>query len=86
MTTIRSALDLTSQIKIQSELLETIDKSCIGCPYGKDFEFELEVLEKHEPKLYIAANNIFGDAYEYTRKFNKFREEMKNKELTNNNK
>ena len=59
---------------------------CIGCPYGKDFEFELEVLKKYEPKLYVAANNIFGDAYEYTRKFNKFRKEMKNKELTNNNK
>lgn len=52
---------------------------CVGCPYGKDFEFELEVVKKYEPKLYKAVNNIFGDSYEYTRKYNKFREEQKTK-------
>ena len=52
---------------------------CVGCPYGKDFEFELEVVKKYEPKLYKAVNNIFGDSYEYTRKYNKFREEHKTK-------
>lgn len=45
---------------------------CAGCPFGRDFEFELEVIQKHEPKLYKAVNNIFGDSYEYTRKYKEF--------------
>lgn len=48
---------------------------CAGCPFGKDFEYELKVIEEHEPKLYKAVNKIFGDSYEYTRVFYKFREE-----------
>lgn len=45
---------------------------CAGCPYGRDFEQELEVIEKYEPKLFVAVNNIFGDSYEYTRKYKEF--------------
>lgn len=45
---------------------------CAGCPYGRDFEFELEVIQKYEPKLYIAVNNIFADSYTYTRKYREF--------------
>lgn len=45
---------------------------CAGCPFGKDFEFELEVIKEHEPKLHKAVNNIFGDSYEYTRKYKEF--------------
>lgn len=52
---------------------------CTGCPYGKNFEFELRVLQKYEPKLYKAAVNIFENSYEYTRKYKKF------VELKNNN-
>lgn len=56
---------------------------CAGCPFGKDFEFELEVIEKYEPKLFIAVNNIFGKSYEYTRKYREFyrekEEELKKK-------
>lgn len=50
---------------------------CAGCPFGKDFEKELDIIEKHEPKLYKAVNNIFGASYEYTREFYKFREETR---------
>ena len=46
---------------------------CCGCPYGKDFNFELSVLEKNEAKLYKAVNNIFKDSYEYTKKYYEFR-------------
>ena len=46
---------------------------CCGCPYGKDCNFELSVLEKHEPKLYKAVNNVFKDSYEYTKKYYEFR-------------
>ena len=50
---------------------------CAGCPFGRDFEFELEVLEKYEPKMHKAVTNIFKDSYEYTRQYRKFREEIK---------
>lgn len=50
---------------------------CAGCPFGKEFEKELEIAKEFEPKLYKAINNIFGASYEYTRGFLKFREELK---------
>lgn len=54
---------------------------CAGCPYGKNFEEELEAMRMYEPKLYSAANNIFGKSYEYTREYKKFVSMMKEKEL-----
>ena len=53
---------------------------CCGCPFGKRFEQELELMQKYEPKMYKATNNIFGDSYEYTRKYLQFRLEMKEKQ------
>lgn len=53
---------------------------CCGCPYGRDFEKELEIIQKYEPKLYKACINIFGESYEYTRKYREFVKEMKAKE------
>lgn len=55
---------------------------CCGCPFGKNFEQELELMRQHEPKMYKAVNNIFGASYEYTRKYLKFRQEMKEKGLS----
>lgn len=52
---------------------------CCGCVFGRNFEFELKVLEQYEPKLFKAVNNIFKDSYEYTRKYRKFVED-KNKQ------
>lgn len=52
---------------------------CAGCPFGKEFEEELELSRKYEPNFYKAANKIFGQSYEYTRQYLKFREEMKKK-------
>ena len=57
---------------------------CAGCPFGKDFEFELEVIEKYEPKLFKAVNNIFGDSYDYTRRYKAFWAEQKAKDKENN--
>lgn len=48
---------------------------CAGCPYGRNFEVELEVIKQFEPKLYKAVNYIFGDSYEYTRKYKEFRKQ-----------
>lgn len=52
---------------------------CCGCPFGKDFEYELEVLEKYEPNLYTAVCNVFKDSYEYTRQYKEFCKEMDRK-------
>ena len=53
---------------------------CAGCPFGRDFETELEAIQKYEPQLYKAVNNIFGKSYEYTRKFREFQKENNEKE------
>lgn len=50
---------------------------CPGCPYGKEFEQELELMQKYEPKFYRAALKVFGASYEYTRGYLRFREELK---------
>jgi len=54
-----------------------IRTGCFGCPFGKRFEDELSSIQKYEPKLLLAANNIFGESYEYTRQYLEFRKEMK---------
>ena len=45
---------------------------CCGCPFGKDFEHELEVAKKYEPNLYKAAMFLFKDSYDYTRAYKDF--------------
>lgn len=46
---------------------------CAACPYGLNWERELAIIEKYEPKLFLAVNKIFGKSYEYTKKYNEFR-------------
>ena len=53
-----------------------IRTGCSGCPFEKKFEEELKIIGQYEPKLYIAANNIFKDSYEYTRKYREFCKRM----------
>lgn len=55
---------------------------CACCPFGREFEDELIAVQKYEPKLFVAVNNIFGDSYEYTRKYREFCK-MKDKEKKN---
>lgn len=45
---------------------------CAGCPYGRNFEEELEIIKNYEPKLYLAVTSIFKEAYDYTRKYKEF--------------
>lgn len=52
---------------------------CAGCPFGKDFETELALAEKYEPKFHKAMLSVFGPSYEYTRQFLEFRKELKAK-------
>lgn len=53
---------------------------CAGCPFNRKFEDEKHTIETFEPKLYGAINKIFGDSYEYTRKYKQFCLEQKEKE------
>ncbi len=46
---------------------------CAGCPFNRKFEEELDVILKHESRLYKGINNIFSESYEYTRKYNEFK-------------
>ena len=70
--------------KVYNELFNVINSKCYsvyglkrsgccGCPYGRDRNFELKVLEEHEPKLHKAVSNVFKDSYEYTKKYYEFR-------------
>lgn len=51
---------------------------CAGCPFGKNFEQELALAEKYEPKFHKAMLKVFGKSYDYTRAFLAFREKLKN--------
>lgn len=53
---------------------------CAGCPFNSKFEDDLKIIKKYEPKLYKAANAIFGKSYEYTRKYRAFKRDMKRRE------
>lgn len=82
----------TNQDKIEYEIAFDIKHSkcyseyglyrtgCAGCPFGREFEFELRVIQSHEPKLSKAVNNIFRESYEYTRKYREFYQIMNEKE------
>ena len=49
---------------------------CAGCPFGQNLENELKACEQYEPKMYKALNNVFGESYEYTRKYRAFQKQM----------
>lgn len=53
---------------------------CVGCPFNKNINEELEIIKKYEPKLYKAAVSIFEKSYEYTRRYREFAKMMKKKE------
>ncbi len=53
---------------------------CVGCPFNPKVNEELEIIKENEPKLYQAAVNIFGDSYEYTRKYREFQKMMNARE------
>lgn len=46
---------------------------CAGCPFGSNFEEELKVIEEYEPRLFKAVTKIFGDSYDYTRRYREFK-------------
>ena len=52
---------------------------CACCPFGRDFEAELEAAKRYEPALYKAAVQVFGESYEYTRLYQAYAQ-MRNEE------
>ena len=52
---------------------------CSCCPFGLDFEDELEAAKRYEPALYKAAVQVFGESYEYTRLYRAYAQ-MRNEE------
>lgn len=53
---------------------------CVGCPFAKDYEGELNIIEQYEPNLAKAAKNIFKDSYDYTQEYLKYRSTNQKKE------
>lgn len=45
---------------------------CAGCPFNNNFESELQIIQKYEPLLFKAVIKIFGEAYDYTRRFREY--------------
>lgn len=45
---------------------------CSGCPFNPNLFHDREILQKYEPGLVQAADNIFAPSYEYTRLYMKF--------------
>jgi hypothetical protein len=54
---------------------------CCCCPYGRELFEELRITETFEPELYKAVCNVFGESYEYTRKYRAFAKAMKREQL-----
>lgn len=52
---------------------------CVGCPFARNLQEELDVVKVYEPKLYNAINFVFKDSYEYTKKYRDFCKEMRSK-------
>lgn len=50
---------------------------CACCPFGSGFEAELKIVKREEPALYNLANKVFGQSYEYTRRYRRFKESLK---------
>lgn len=53
---------------------------CSGCPYALNIEEEMTAIERYEPKLYKACQNIFGSSYEYKRQYYAYRKRRIEKE------
>ena len=45
---------------------------CSCCPFGNSLQQELITLEIYEPKISVAAKNVFADSYRYTEMYKQF--------------
>ena len=49
---------------------------CVGCPFSQEVFEDLERIKKHEPRMYQACMNVFGESYAYTKKYKEFYAKM----------
>lgn len=42
---------------------------CVGCPFNSRVGEELAVIKEHEPKMYTACMNVFGESYRLMAEF-----------------
>lgn len=54
---------------------------CVGCPFNRNFESDLAVVREREPQMYKACQHIFGQSYEYTRRYRRFQKALKEDKL-----
>ena len=59
---------------------------CVGCPYNKNIEHDLEIVKEYEPNMYKVCQHLFGRSYEYTKEYRAFKEEFKAKQGSAKNK
>jgi len=57
---------------------------CVGCPFGRSHDWELDTARQYEPSLVNAAERIFADSYEYTRMYWEYRNEHSTGQMTLN--
>lgn len=50
---------------------------CPGCPFGQNFEDEINSIAEFEPKLTKAVQHLFGESYEWTRRYKEWQKETK---------
>lgn len=49
---------------------------CAGCPFGREYQCERDVIRQYEPKLSKAIENMWADVYDYTDKYHEFQRIM----------
>ena len=42
---------------------------CPGCPFGQRYEDEINSIAEFEPQLNIVVDRMFGETYDFTRKY-----------------
>ena len=52
---------------------------CSGCPFGRDFNVELDLANKYEPKFSAASKAVFSDSYAYTNEYKECRRKKEQK-------
>lgn len=52
---------------------------CTGCPFANEWKKEVEIIDTYEPKFSKAVRNIFKESYDYTLKYEAYRDKMNEK-------
>lgn len=50
---------------------------CVGCPYSRNLQSDMDKTLLYEPRIYKAVSNVFADSYRYTEMFNEFKRGIK---------